>query len=221
VSESPAVWYELSTTADNEAIESVAELFARYGYNEGVAIEEPFLQEQDGDNLRIDTTQVATIRTYIPGESYDEIVVNEIRKGLWHLGQMRVVGELSISTRSEEDWASSWKAHYKPLRASNRVVIRPPWFAFEARPDDIVIVLDPGMAFGTGMHPTTRLSLLQIEKYVQAGCSARRPLTPSISIQCRFASRGAISSSTKRRISSPLRSARLTSRCSVAKRTTS
>jgi ribosomal protein L11 methyltransferase len=171
VSESPAVWYELSTTADNEAIESVAELIARYGYNEGVAIEEPFLQEQDGDNLRIDTTQVATIRTYIPGESYDEIVVNEIRKGLWHLGQMRVVGELSISTRSEEDWASSWKAHYKPLRASNRVVIRPPWFAFEARPDDIVIVLDPGMAFGTGMHPTTRLSLLQIEKYVQAGWS--------------------------------------------------
>jgi ribosomal protein L11 methyltransferase len=169
VSEQAGRWYELTTWADSEAIESVAELFARYGYNEGVSIEEPFLQEQDGDNLRIDSSKPAVIRTYIPAESYDPATVDRIRDGLWHLGQMRSVGELTVTERSEEDWASAWKEHYRPLRASERVVIRPPWFEYEAQPDDIVLVLDPGMAFGTGMHPTTRLSLFQIEKYVEPG----------------------------------------------------
>jgi ribosomal protein L11 methyltransferase len=171
VSEQPGRWYELTTWADSEAIESVAELFARHGYNEGVSIEEPFLQEQDGDNLRIDTSKPAVIRTYIPAESYDPATVDRIRDGLWHLGQMRSVGELTVTQRSEEDWASAWKEHYRPLRASERVVIRPPWFEYEPKPDDIVLVLDPGMAFGTGMHPTTRLSLFQIEKYIGPGQS--------------------------------------------------
>ena len=165
------VWYELTTIADSEAVESVAELFSRFGYNEGVSIEEPFLQEQDGDNLRIDTTRPATIRTYVPAETFDPAVVEQIREGLWHLGRMRDVGELVVTERSEEDWAHAWKEHYRPLRASNRVVIRPPWFEHQAEPDDIVLILDPGMAFGTGMHPTTRLSLYQIEKLVQPGQS--------------------------------------------------
>ena len=77
-----------------------AELFARYGYNEGVSIEEPFLQEQDGDNLRIDISKPAVIRTYIPAESYDPATVDRIRDGLWHLGQMRSVGELTVTERS-------------------------------------------------------------------------------------------------------------------------
>jgi len=171
VTEPVGVWYELSTSADSEAIEAVAELFARFGYNEGVSIEEPFTQEQDGDNLTIDTSRPALVRTYIAGEAYDPAIVEQIRAGLFHLGRMRPVGELIVTQRSEEDWASAWKEHYKPLRASNRIVIRPPWFAFEARPDDLVLVLDPGMAFGTGMHPTTRLSLFQIEQYVRSGQS--------------------------------------------------
>jgi ribosomal protein L11 methyltransferase len=171
VSEQPGRWYELTTWADNEAVESVAELLASFGYNEGVSIEEPFLQDQDGDNLTIDTTRPAVIRTYIPAESFDPVVVDQIRDGLWHLGQMRSVGELTVTERSEEDWASAWKEHYRPMRAGNRVVIRPPWFEYDAQPDDIVLILDPGMAFGTGMHPTTRLSLLQLETHVKPGQS--------------------------------------------------
>jgi ribosomal protein L11 methyltransferase len=84
---------------------------------------------------------------------------------------MRSVGELTVTERSEEDWASAWKEHYRPFRASERFVIRPPWFDYIAKANDIVLVLDPGMAFGTGMHPTTRLSLLQIEKFVKSGQS--------------------------------------------------
>jgi ribosomal protein L11 methyltransferase len=62
-------WLELIVEADREAIESVAELFGRFGYNEGVVIEEPFLQEPDGDNLRVDLTKPVTIRTFIPAET--------------------------------------------------------------------------------------------------------------------------------------------------------
>jgi ribosomal protein L11 methyltransferase len=171
VSEGAGIWYELSTTADHEAIESVAELLARHGYNEGVSIEEPFTQEQDGDNLTIDSTRPATIRTYIPAESYNEETVRQIRDGLWHLGRIRAVGELTVTKRSEEDWATAWKEHYRPLRASNRFVIRPPWFEAEPSGNEIVLVLDPGMAFGTGMHPTTRLSLYQVEQHVTNGQS--------------------------------------------------
>lgn len=167
----PGHWFELSTWADHEAVESVAELLSRVGFNEGVSIEEPFLQEQDGDNLMIDTTRPAIIRTYIPAESFDQGIVEEVQKGLWYLGRMRSVGELTITERSEEDWASAWKEHYRPLRAGERIVVRPPWFDYDPAPDDIVLILDPGMAFGTGMHPTTRLSLLQIETHVQAGRS--------------------------------------------------
>ena len=171
MTEEPGRWYELTTWADHEAVESVAELLAQYGYNEGVSIEEPFLQEQDGDNLRIDTSKPAVVRTYIAAESYDPVVVEQIREGLWHLGRIRPIGELTVSERSEEDWASAWKEHYRPLRASERVVIRPPWFEYEEQPGDIVLILDPGMAFGTGMHPTTRLSLMQIERSVHSGQS--------------------------------------------------
>jgi ribosomal protein L11 methyltransferase len=84
---------------------------------------------------------------------------------------MRSVGELTVTERSEEDWASAWKEHYRPFRVSERFVIRPPWFDYIAKANDLVLVLDPGMAFGTGMHPTTRLSLLQIEKFVKQGQS--------------------------------------------------
>jgi ribosomal protein L11 methyltransferase len=171
VTDGPGRWYELTTWADHEAVESVAELLARYGYNEGVSIEEPFLQEQDGDNLRIDTAKPAIVRTYIPAESYDPAIIEQIREGLWHLSRIRAIGELSVAERSEEDWASAWKEHYRPLRAGDRVVIRPPWFEYEEQAGDIVLILDPGMAFGTGMHPTTRLSLLQIEQHVRAGQS--------------------------------------------------
>jgi ribosomal protein L11 methyltransferase len=171
VIEQPGHWFELSTWADHEAVESVAELLARFGFNEGVTIEEPFVQEQDGDNLMIDTTRPAIIRTYIPAESFDSAIVDQVREGLWYLGRMRSVGELTVTERSEEDWASAWKDHYRPLRAGERVVIRPPWFEYDAVPGDIVLVLDPGMAFGTGMHPTSRLSLLQLEAYISPGQS--------------------------------------------------
>ncbi len=162
-------WIELSVEVDHEAVEPVVELFSRYGYNEGVVIEEPFTQDRDGDNVRVDITRPFRIRTFIPEETFDASTLDAIRAGIWHLGRLRGTGELTVETRSEEDWANAWKAHYVPVRVGTRVVVRPPWQDYEPSGDDIVVLLDPGMAFGTGTHPTTQIALRLLERLQISG----------------------------------------------------
>ena len=168
---SGANWLELAVEVHREAVEPVSELFARYGFNEGVVIEEPYLQERDGDNLRVDTSKPVTIRTFLAAADTDPARLDEIRRGLFHLNQIQPVGELIVTERAEEDWANTWKDHYVPVRVGHRVVVRPPWREYDKRSDDVVIVLDPGMAFGTGTHPTTRLAMLGLEQAMQPDIS--------------------------------------------------
>jgi len=164
-------WLELVVEADREAVESVAELFGRYGYNEGVVIDEPFRQDADGDNLAVDLSKPVTVRTYLPAEAIDGQTIDAIRAGLRSLGMIRPVGELQIEKRQEEDWANTWKEHYRPVKVGLRTVVRPPWQAYEPKHDEIVVVLDPGMAFGNGTHHTTRLALVGLETTIAPGMS--------------------------------------------------
>ncbi len=163
------VWYQLSVDVDSEAVEAVTELFGRYGFNEGVAIEEPYVQDQDGDNLGIDIDKPFTVHTYIPEEDFKPAIIEELRQALYFLGQLRGVSDVRVSSLQEQDWANAWKEHFQVHRIGNRVVIRPPWREYEPQNDDVVIVLDPGMAFGTGLHPSTRLSMLGTEEVVKPG----------------------------------------------------
>ena len=71
----------------------------------------------------------------------------------------------------EADWANAWKAFYKPLRVGRRLVVTPPWEHPELAPDDLPLIIDPGMAFGTGSHPTTQLCLTALEEYITPGAS--------------------------------------------------
>ncbi|HET8524670.1 MAG TPA: 50S ribosomal protein L11 methyltransferase [Thermomicrobiales bacterium] len=162
-------WLELAVEVDHEAVEPVSELFSRYGFNEGVVIEEPFAQERDGENLRVDLSRTVRVSTFVAAADVAPGTIEEIRRALWHLGQMRRVGDLTVTTRREEDWANAWKEHYKPVLVGRRVVAVPPWVEYEAKPDEIVVPLDPGMAFGTGTHPTTRLAMQALEDELHAG----------------------------------------------------
>ena len=162
-------WIELAVDVDSEAVEPVSELFARYGFNEGVAIDEPYVQDGDGDNLEIDTEALFTVRTYVADSDFKPEVVEEIRQALWHYGQIRSVGDLRVSTLKEEDWANAWKEHFQVHRIGDRTVIRPPWREYEPKDDEVVVELDPGMAFGTGLHPSTRLSVLGVEQVIKPG----------------------------------------------------
>lgn len=163
------VWYQLSVDVDAEAVEAVSELFGRYGFNEGVAIEEPYVQDEDGDNVEIAFSKPFTIHTYVSEADFRPEIIEEMRQALYFLGQLRGVSDVRVSTLQEEDWANAWKEHFQVHRIGERVVIRPPWREYEPQGDDIVVEMDPGMAFGTGLHPSTKLSMLGTEEVVKPG----------------------------------------------------
>jgi len=163
------VWHELSVEADAEAVEAVSELLARYGFNEGIAIDEPYEQDGDGDHLEIAFDRPFVVRTYVADSDFQSDTIEAIRKALWHLARMRTVSDLTVTEIREEDWANAWKEHFRAHRISDRVVIAPPWQEYDAKAGDIVVELDPGMAFGTGLHPSTRLSMQGVEQVVNPG----------------------------------------------------
>lgn len=156
-------WVELAVEVDVEAVEAVSELFGRYGYNEGVVIDEPYAQDGDGDNLGVDTSRPFKVRTYVAAQDLDGRIIDDLRQALWHLGHLRSIGPLTTTTLKEEDWANAWKAHFPVHRIGQRVVVRPPWLPYEGADHDVVVELDPGMAFGTGLHPSTKLSMVGLE----------------------------------------------------------
>lgn len=161
-------WLELSVQADSEAVESVTEVLARFVHG-GVAIEEDITAFSDRDGYVVNADKPVTIRGYLPVDDTCGCAVTQVREALGWLGMMRPVGELVVRTVNEEDWANAWKEHFQVHRVGQRVVIVPTWRQHEPQPGDIVINLDPGMAFGTGLHPTTRLCLVLLEETVRPG----------------------------------------------------
>ena len=163
------LWLELAVTCDGEAVEPVSELFASHGFNQGVAIEEAFTQDPDGDNFAVDPTRPVVVRTFLSAADVTAETIEEIRQALWHLGRLRSISDLRVTERQEEDWANAWKAHYTVHRVGRRVLVKAPWHDYDPAPDEIVVELDPGMAFGTGLHPSTRLAMIAIEDELKPG----------------------------------------------------
>ncbi len=156
-------WLEVSVDADAESVDAVVELFSRHVYNQGVVLNEPFKQDSDGDNLEIDPTRPVTVSGYLPMNEALESTVRRLDEGLWHLRHLGTVSELRRRLQKQEDWANAWKDHFQVTRIGRHFVIRPTWRQYEPKPGDVVIDLDPGMAFGTGLHPTTALCMGWIE----------------------------------------------------------
>lgn len=155
-------WIEISLEVDGEAAEAVADVLMRYGH-QGVAI------EQAGFPIEVWPDQIPPadrliVRAYFPDDAQADDRKQQLREALWHMGRLYPMPEPGFRTVKEEDWAEAWKRHYHPLRLGRRLYIRPEWASIpDPRPDDIVLVLDPGMAFGTGTHPTTQLCLIATE----------------------------------------------------------
>ncbi len=139
----------------------------------GVAVEAPFETLNEGLAARIDVSRPAVVRGYLPAldQLAVDAAVDEVYTALGHLQafELRPIGELKTRVVHEEDWAAAWKEHFPVLRVGRHLVIRPTWREHAALPADVVITLDPGMAFGTGLHPTTRLCLTGIENWADAG----------------------------------------------------
>jgi ribosomal protein L11 methyltransferase len=159
-------WLELSVDADVEAVEAISEILGRVAPG-GTSVEPAFELVEEGLGARVDPTRPATVRAYLPARdpaATDRAVV-EVAAALGHLQAfgLRPIGELRTRIVHETDWAEAWKAYFPVMRIGRRLVIRPTWRRHRRRPDDVVLALDPGMAFGTGLHPTTRLCLAAVE----------------------------------------------------------
>jgi ribosomal protein L11 methyltransferase len=171
-------WLELAVSADSEAVEAVSEILARVAPG-GVVIEPAFELLEDGLAARPDPTRPAIVRAYLPAPSPDRAAgggataraLEQVRRDLGHLQafNLRPVGELATREVDAAEWATAWKASFPLLRIGGRIVIRPPWRRHRARGDEVVVALDPGVAFGTGLHPTTRLCLLGLEAFAADG----------------------------------------------------
>src|SRR5439155_19627134 len=115
--------------------------------------------------------QPVTIHAYLPIDGTEEEKRQKIERGLWYLSSIgaRLVGEIQTRNINEEDWANAWKEYYHVTHIGQRLVIRPSWRQYTPQEHEVVLTLDPGMAFGTGLHPTTRLCLERLEDLVQSG----------------------------------------------------
>lgn len=164
-------WIEVSVEVDGEAAEAVADVFQRYGH-QGVVIEQAgFPVEVWPDE--IPPANRLIVRAYFLDNVQAEASKQTLREAIWHLSRLYPIPEPSFRTVQETDWADAWKAHYRPLRLGRRLYIRPAWAEVsDAHPDDIILVMDPGMAFGTGTHPTTQLCLLALEDLLDGWAAA-------------------------------------------------
>ncbi len=119
----------------------------------------------DESLLNADKT-IASISVFIPCEKSPTEAMAFIHDRMSDSG---IEGKIEVIGVNEDDWANAWKAYYKPIRIGKHMVIVPAWEKFEPKEDDIVVRMDPGMAFGTGTHETTRLVIELLEKYVKKG----------------------------------------------------
>ena len=154
-------WLEVSLVVEGEIAEAAAEVLARFAPN-GVVIESTMIDS----NLESEGNPVGPLRVcaYIPMDAELETTRHRIEESLWYLGRIRPIPTPSYKPVREVDWAETWKKNFRPIPVGKRLIIVPAWLE---SPDEtrIPIRIDPGMAFGTGTHPTTQLCLEMLEDY--------------------------------------------------------
>ena len=160
-------WVELSIEAPTEYVEPLSHLFLRYGKG-GVVTEEPGGYSPDeGESPPVPDR--VTVKTFYPLDDESDARFGRIDVGVRLMSQLTCMSPLTQRVIEEREWADAWKEHFHPLRVGERLVVAPSWREFAPGEGDVVIRLDPGMAFGTGHHPTTRMCLEEVEALVEPG----------------------------------------------------
>ncbi len=168
-------WLEVSLTVDGELAESVADVLARFAPN-GVMTEQgvKFNDEEDEGTA----TGPITVRAYLEVNDQLEETRQKLEESLYFLGMIKPLPTPVYKQIADQNWMEAWKAHYKPILIGQRLLILPAWLE-SPEPKRIPIKIDPGMAFGTGTHPTTQLCLELMEVSTD-----HRPLTTVIDVGC-------------------------------------
>ena len=168
-------WIEVTIKTTTEAVEPITNILYEQGAG-GAVIEDPFQKknELDWDYVEEEVFKKneeddVLIKTYVSEEKnvmeFVEIIKQKVL-GLKDFGIDIGEGSVSLDQVNEADWANAWKAYYKPTKVGQRVVVKPTWEDYAMQEGDLIIELDPGMAFGTGTHETTSMCIRELEKYV-------------------------------------------------------
>ena len=161
------LWLELSVRSPQEFVEPLSQIFYRYGHG-GVVIEsEGGFNPDEGES--VSPSAWVTLKTYLPMNSTVRERKARIDLGVRLVAHVSPVSSLVERELDEQEWQDSWKKHFDVLHLGRRLVICPTWKEYKATVTDIVLNLDPGMAFGTGHHPTTRACLEMLEEHVKPG----------------------------------------------------
>lgn len=176
-------WLELSVLTTNEAVEPISNILHEAGAS-GVVIEDSWELEKErvdqfGEMYELNPLDFPTagvrVKAYLAATSFIYETVEEIKLAIANLRSFDInIGPADITLHEvdEEDWATAWKKYYHPVKISNRFTIVPTWEDYiPVSSDELIIELDPGMAFGTGTHPTTVMCLQALEKVVKSGQS--------------------------------------------------
>ncbi|KKB36418.1 50S ribosomal protein L11 methyltransferase [Bacillus thermotolerans] len=175
-------WSEISIQTTNEAVEPISNILHEAGAS-GVVIEDPAeltkeREDRFGEIYELNpqdypAENVVTVKAYLPVTSFLAETVEDIKESIKNLANYDIdIGRNEITTAEvdEEDWATAWKQYYHPVKISERFTIVPTWEDYQpVSTDELIIELDPGMAFGTGTHPTTVMCLQALERYVKEG----------------------------------------------------
>lgn len=160
-------YLEICVRAPAESVESLAELFHEHGEG-GVSLEQ-VAQPVGEDGLEPVPGAPVAVRTYLPLDERTPARRQQLEEALWYLSRLVPFPEPEFSEVDEADWANAWKEHFHVQRLTRRLTVRPTWREHTPAPAEVVIDLDPGMAFGTGLHPTTHLCLAALDERLVAG----------------------------------------------------
>lgn len=169
-------WIKIGIKTTTEAVDFISNLFDEIGL-EGIQIEDNIpISEEDKEAMFIDILPeigpddgTAFVSSYVEADRDIKQLVKEIEEGLEELKLFVNLGEANILVEEtdDEDWLHNWKAFFKPFRVAEDIVIKPTWEELEERKEgDFIIEIDPGTAFGTGAHETTKLCILGLRKYI-------------------------------------------------------
>jgi len=155
-------WLEVSLTVNGELAEAVADVLARFAFS-GVMMEQgvKYVDDEDAGT----PTGPITVRAYLEIDDRIEETCQKLEESLYYLGRIQPLPPASYQQIADQNWMEAWKQHYKPILIGERLLILPAWMD-SPDPTRIAIKIDPGMAFGTGTHPTTQLCLGLMEKEI-------------------------------------------------------
>ncbi len=174
-------WLKLTIETTSEASDAISEMLTSLGVA-GVEIYDPNEYREDlkraavpgwaDDKFLRSLGNIVKVNAYFePEEFYKRNILQLIKEKLKLISGFLNAGSLKVtsSEMKDEDWKNNWKQFYKPMRISKKVVIKPTWEEYSKNKNDIIVEIDPGMAFGTGLHETTRMCSVLLEKYLKAG----------------------------------------------------